>query len=325
MADHLDVPGLIDLEGHLIGPPAGDPRIDITDIYAFVKPHDATRSILILNVNPLTLSSTFRPDAIYELKVDTDGDAVANVAFRIQFSEVAGDGSQSATVRRAEGPQAIGRDNTGAVIISSAPVSFGSSANITTSGDFKFFAGRRSDPFFFDLLGFFKSPITFTGSDFFVDKNVFGIVLEMPNAALGSNPSIGVWGRCLVTENGDMVQIDRMGRPAINTVFMKGTDKVKFNMAEPHTDVARFTDNVVSVLKSFGYDDAGAANLAGVLLPDILTYNYNNSAGFLNGRKLVDDVIDIELGLVTNGAVTTDGVGPHTDLLRRFPFLGVPH
>ncbi|MGQ0796452.1 MAG: DUF4331 family protein, partial [Methanobacteriota archaeon] len=126
-------------------------------------------------------------------------------------------------------------------------------------------------------------------------------------------------------EDGSMVQVERMGRPAINTVFMKGKDKNKFNRAEPIQDRARFTDNVVSVLRAFGHDDASAAAIAAILLPDILTYNYESSAGFLNGRNLTDDVIDIELGIVSNGAVTTDGAGEHEDLLDVFPFMGTPH
>ena len=76
------------------------------------------------------------------------------------------------------------------MIIKHAPVSFGSSARVTKSGPYKFCAGLRSDPFFFELVDFM-----FTGSDFFIDKNVFGIVLEVPNHALGSNPHIGVWAR----------------------------------------------------------------------------------------------------------------------------------
>ena len=47
--------------------------------------------------------------------------------------------------------------------------------------------------------------------------------------------------------------------------------------------------------------------------------------GFLNGRRLRDDVIDIELNLVTNGKITGDGVGRHSDYLSRFPYLGKPH
>ena len=66
MADHLDAPGLKS--------PGNDARLDITDIYAFQKPDGASKSILILNVNPLapTLADSFRPDAIYELKIDTE-------------------------------------------------------------------------------------------------------------------------------------------------------------------------------------------------------------------------------------------------------------
>jgi hypothetical protein len=64
--------------------------------------------------------------------------------------------------------------------------------------------------------------------------------------------------------------------------------------------------------------------IAQMLLPDVLTYDYTSSAGFLNGRRLQDDVIDIALNLVTNGKVTGDEVGPHTDYLDDFPYLGRP-
>ena len=327
MADHLDVPGLIDVDGHLIGSPGMDPRIDITDLYAFQKPGDATKSILILNVSPLhglLGASAFNPDAIYEILVDNDGDAFPNVAFKTKFSPVAGDGSQTATVVRAEGPHALGRNFNGDVLFSSVPVSFGSTPTVSTSGSYKYFAGKRSDPFFFDLLGFFKNPIAFTGSNFFAPFNVLGTALEVPNSSLGSNNNVGAWARVLIPQDGDFLQIDRMGRPAINTVFMKGKDKVKFNRAQPNTDVARFTDNVVKVLVSLGHTPTSAATLAAILLPDILTYNYNSSAGFLNGRNLTDDVIDAELSLVTNGGVTSDGAGPRGDTLSVFPYLGTP-
>ena len=304
-------------------PPGGDVRIDITDVYAFQKPGSAGKTILMLNVNPLARGNAFRDDAIYELKVDTDGDALAEVAFKFTFSPFSG-GTQNATVRRAEGGQAVGRGLTGDIIINNAPASFGSTPTVTENGSYKFFAGLRSDPFFFDLLGFLNN-FHFTGSDFFADKNVFGIVLEVPNSALGSNPAIGVWARTLIPVDGDMQQIDRMGRPAINTVFMHGKEKRMFNQANPKEDRARFTDNLVAVLESFGYNATDAGNIAAILLPDILTYNYSSSAGFLNGRNLTDDVIDIELGLVSKGAVTTDGVGKHLDLLSGFPFLGNPH
>ena len=65
--------------------------------------------------------------------------------------------------------------------------------------------------------------------------------------------------------------------------------------------------------------------IAKILLPDILTFDRSKPAGYLNGRRLQDDVIDISLSLVTNGKITTDMVGPHTDYLSHFPYVGKPH
>src|SRR5574340_296505 len=121
MADHLDAPGLMS--------PDSKPKTDITDIYASQKPGDPGKSILILNVNPLapTLANSFESNGLYELKIDTDGDARAEIAFHIAFTSV-DDGKQWATVRRVEGGDADGDDNEGEVIIKHAPVSFGSKA-----------------------------------------------------------------------------------------------------------------------------------------------------------------------------------------------------
>ena len=317
MADHLDAPGLKS--------PNMDAEIDITDHYAFQKPGDPNKSILVFNVNPLapTLANSFQHEAIYEIKVDTDADAVAEIAFRITFSPKV-NGRQTATVRRATGANAAGNNSGGQVIINRAPVNFDSNITITESGPYKFYAGFRSDPFFFDLLGFLAG-FKFTGSDFFIDKNVFSMVLEVPNTALGANPNIGIWVRNLMPQNDEFVQIDRMGRPAINTVFNHGNAKNTFNSIPPTQDRALFEASFVATLESFGYNSSQATQIAEILLPDILTYDYSSSAGFLNGRQLTDDVIDIELNLVTNGQVTTDKVGPHTDLLSVFPYVGNPH
>ena len=37
------------------------------------------------------------------------------------------------------------------------------------------------------------------------------------------------------------------------------------------------------------------------------------------------DVFDARLSFLTRGKIGSDGVGPHTDLLPDFPFLGVPN
>src|SRR6266566_7267819 len=251
MADHLDAPGLMS--------PDSNPRTDITDIYAFQKPGDPHKSILVLNVNPLapTLANSFAGNGLYELKIDTDGDALAEIAFRIAFTPVS-HGQQWATVRRVAGEDANDDENGGEVIIKNAPVSFGSKTDITKAGPYKFFAGIRSDPFFFDLIGFLHN-FQFTGSDFFIDKNVFGIVLEVPNQALGESSNIGIWARTLLStadadgDANDYVVDDRMGRPAINTVFNHGDAKNLFNSINPPKDRELFESSFIATLESFGY------------------------------------------------------------------------
>ena len=105
-------------------------------------------------VNPAgsTTCEPFAPEALYEFKIDTNGDAVADIAYRIRFSPSA-DGSQTATVRRVEGTQAAEAGDSGKVMIEAAPVSTGRDARVTEAGGYRFFAGWRSDPFFFDTRG----------------------------------------------------------------------------------------------------------------------------------------------------------------------------
>lgn len=114
------------------GFPHGDARLDFCDLYAFPKPEDSSRSVLIMDVHPSmgvnpegpTSAEPFAPEAIYELKIDTDGDVVADIAYRIRFSP-SENGAQSATVRRAEGADAAGTGEGGETIIEAAPVSSG--------------------------------------------------------------------------------------------------------------------------------------------------------------------------------------------------------
>ena len=328
MADHLDAPGLTS--------PAMDARVDLTDHFAFQKPGDPSKTILITNVNPLapTHANEFRHDALYETLVDTNGDARPDMAFRYRFTRK-DDGRQFARVTQALFGETeledghVHEETETEALVEHAPVSFGVETTITEGeGGIRFYAGFRSDPFFFDLLGFLNG-LKFTGSDFFADKNVFGIALEVPNMLLGKNSKVGIWTRTLVPmtlQPDHLTQVDQMGRPAINTVFNHGNDKNTFNVTQPADQRAAFLQVFTDELETLGgYTVAQADAIARILLPDILTYDYSSGAGFLNGRRLRDDVIDISLNLVTNGKITGDGVGAHSDYLSRFPYLGNPH
>lgn len=317
MSDHLDVPDL---------KPPMNASLDITDIYVFQKPEDANKSILVFNVNPVapTFADAFASDAVYELKVDTNADAIAEIAYRFTFSPKE-QGVQIATVRRVTGEQARGAGKEGNILFQDVPVAFGDKFTVAENGEYRFFVGMRSDPFFFDLDGY-KHGLQFTGKDTFLDKNVFSMVLELPNSALGSNSRVGIWARVLVPKDEQpFFQIDRMGRPLLNVAFTKGEDKATLNHNEPTRDRELFQGKFIDLFMTYGRSPEDARQTALSLLPDILEYDYSRPAGYRNGRKLTDDIIAIQLSVLTNGAVTTDKVEAHQDLLTTFPYLGHPH
>lgn len=319
---------------HASGPnfgfPRGDPRLDMTDLYAFGKPGDASKSIIILNVHPSfavnspgpTTAEPFAPGALYEIQIDTNGDAVADINYGVQFSS-SEDGTQTATVRRIYGARATGFGAEGEDIVKDAPVSVGREALVTIAGDHRFFFGWRSDPFFFDANGFFNN-MQFTGEDFFTDKDVCGIVLELPNSAFGSG-NVGLWARTVDRTGEGWIQADRGGRP-LQAVFLAGDSREAYLSGQPAGDDLFVKVFAHELEHSGGYAPGDAITVARKLLPDILSYDPRRPTCFPdNGRTLRDDVVDVFFSIYTNGKVAGDGVGPHADLLDEFPYLGPPH
>ncbi|OGO54535.1 MAG: hypothetical protein A2V85_10905 [Chloroflexi bacterium RBG_16_72_14] len=368
-ADHLDAPAV-----------KLDHRIDITDVYAFRA--GAGSTALVLNVDGLmtpaaSRTATFRPNALYELKIDRDQNGAADLAYRVRFSDpranADGTRTQSYVVRRATGAEAARNVWTGAVVAVGRTTPWKHAVrSASIAGGGMAFAGTRDDPFFFDLPGFvtFKHELLggttdlptllgdFTGSDTFAGTNVLSIVLRLPNEKLGgTGNSIGVFATTSVRSNGGWRQVDRMGRPAINTVFnglilpedsdYNGLEKDAFNVQRPSNDRGTTTDNVTAVLDAIGgvltangatpYTAGEVGAIANVLLPDELTLTLGSSAHFasgsslatlaLNGRYPGDDVIDAEFALLTNFVITTgDGVNANDKSLpSTFPYLASPH
>lgn len=328
---------------HLDSPVVDRADIDINDVYVF-EGADPSNTVLAMTVSPLASANTDFGDKKtvgYQFRIDTNGDAVEDIIYQVDFIN-RGNGDQKTQIRRVEGRKATDLEPKGRVV-ASGPVG----EALSVKGGGQAFTGHRSDPFFFDFLGFLQTvegqETGFelgTGPDIFADLNTLSIVIEVPDSQLGDN--IGVWGTT-TAPNADGVwqQVDRMGRPAINTVvnsrFVLGdatTDiKKLYNSFQPKDDKA-LVPLAVDALKKFSalggndniYSDETATAIANLLLPDVVTYDTSTQAvGPLNGRALADDVIDIELGLVTNGAVTTDNIGPHDDYLTTFPYLGIPN
>ena len=113
-------------------------------------------------VNPPgpTTDEPFASEARYEIMIDTNGDAVADIAYQVRFSSPrAGRRLRRCAAWTASKPP--GRARGGQVIVEGVPVSIGREAQVTQAGDYRFFAGWRSDSFFFDAGGLdqlFSSP-----------------------------------------------------------------------------------------------------------------------------------------------------------------------
>src|SRR5258705_949716 len=266
---------------HASGPnfdfPRGDARLDLTDLFVFTKPGDPSKTIIVFDVHPSfrldspkpTTTEPLAREALYEFKIDTIGDAIADICYSVQFA-TSEDRKQAATVRRVQGGRASGTGEDGGVIIERAPVSVAREALVTKAGGYCFFFGWRSDPFFFDVKGNFNH-MQFTGDDFFTDKDVCSIVLELPNSALGAN-AVGIWARTVDKTTDGWIQADRGGRP-LQAVFLPGEKREEYLSGEPAND-NRFIGVFAHELEHSGpYSPQDARNVARKLLPDILSYD----------------------------------------------------
>ena len=302
-----------------------DSRTDLTDLYIFPASRREGCSVLILDFNPDATPHevSVDPAASYEIKIDTDGDLEADVAFHILF-RIGPDGEVTATVHRATGAEARLTGRVGDVVIASAQVSRKGSAEATAVGDYRFFAGLRSDPHFKDVKGL-RNDFQFTGDDPIARRNVFGVVLELPNASLGGSP-ISLWARSMTVVDGELRQVDQTGRPGTSITFNRTEeDLLAFGESVPSEQRERFGERFTGFLVSRGYPEAEARETVLGYLPDVLTYDLQATPAYPNGRTLTDDTADLLVGLLTRGRITSDLAGPHTDLLDEFPYLGPPH
>ena len=327
-----------------LGPPEGDTRLDLTDLYAFQAPSDASRTVIILNCNSFAKESAFHSDAVYRINIDNNGDLETDLALILVFSEPQ-NGRQRGTVYLATGPEARKDEPAGEPIFKDIEVSLGPEPQVHTSGPCTCFLGLRSDAFFIDFAGILNmfdykggknftglegapDPSRWTGKDLFANYNVFSMAFELPTRLLGANPAIRIWGRVSIRRAGNLVPVDRSGHPTFANFFFTDDIKLEFNRSEPIHDRERFLDHIIHSLEHVGgYSAAEAKALidAEGVLPDMLSFNPSKPGGYLNGRLLTDHIVAHRLGMLSKGKIPPDGLKPHTDLLTRFPYLGTPH
>jgi hypothetical protein len=103
--------------GLSLGPPLGDQRLDLCDLYAFQSPSDNNRTVIILNANPN--ADALHPDAIYRVNIDADGDYLTDIALSYVFSKPQ-NGRQTFSVFMAKGEQSRSPEATGNKIVTDA-------------------------------------------------------------------------------------------------------------------------------------------------------------------------------------------------------------
>lgn len=143
---------------------------------------------------------------------------------------------------------------------------------------------------------------------------------------------------------GEWVQLDRNGIPGISATLIPFARKDEFNAATTQDDAnGRFAGDIVAALRALGTNDTNIGILAGVAVNrgDQLRLNLNTAntnlgfgetvqttgyAGFPNGRRPHDDVVDVLLFFIANQQPITDGANVNeVPALNTFPFFPPPH
>ncbi|WP_239153031.1 DUF4331 domain-containing protein [Virgisporangium aliadipatigenens] len=231
-------PGLSVASSHREAPLiAADPAADNTDLYAFVSPERPDYVTFIANWAPFSEPNggpnffPFATDAVYNINVDSDGDAKPNAVFRWTFKNIDKRGGntflynngpvtslddENLLFRQTYTLESSFNGEPFKTRIADAPVApsrvgaksmpdYGTlrnQANKQLPGGWNVFAGQADDPFFLDLRVFdllYGGDLSETGQDTLAGYNVNTIALQVPfsDVALKGNakrnPVIGVW------------------------------------------------------------------------------------------------------------------------------------
>ena len=300
---------------------AEDPSADLTDLYAFRSPDKPNTVTIMANVIPGEDPAagpnwyTFSPNARYNLKIDTTGDARPDVTYRFQFRTKTGpfflgDTAQPFTVTR------VNRAGEGGVVAKGTtppnnigPRSTPGYRSLVTKSIVSFdggrsaaFAGQRDDPFFgdigaiFDLVAIRKGTGNMGGGkDFFAGYGVHTFGVQVPIADLqAKNGIVSVWAsvdRRKVTtrtvaatrNSGAWIQVNRLGNPLVNEVIIPTGLKDQWNTLQPWQEgrFRKYYDApilaaVINKLYKLDVPETGRDDLVAVLLTGVPQLNFTS-------------------------------------------------
>ncbi|GHF02049.1 hypothetical protein GCM10018785_75360 [Streptomyces longispororuber] len=220
----------------------------------------------------------------------------------------------------------------------------------------------------FDLL--YGGDLSEVGRDTLAGYNVNSVALQVPSAAIRQSekqPTVGVWSTTQRRNAaGKWTQVSRLGAPLVNEVVVPVKDKDKFNASAPWNDadflpyvqkpeLARLVEKFYKIkAPDEPREDLVSVFLTGVkglnqpphvrpaealrlntsvkpaAAPERLGVLDGDNAGYPNGRRLADDVLDISLQAVQGELVgNKNDLGDAVDANdrpfgRSFPYLALP-
>ncbi|MEU7895635.1 DUF4331 domain-containing protein [Nonomuraea sp. NPDC049152] len=258
---------------------AGDPRNDNTDVYAFVSPDKTDTVTLLANFLPFEEPGggpnffTFDTQSRYNIKIDSNGDALPDVTYQWTFRDEDRRGNSTflynnGPVTSIDDPNLLFRQrytlqritphgvttlvrngvvapsNTGAASMPSyATLRAQSIASVRGGG--RSFAGQSEDPFFLDLRVFdllYGGNLSEVGQDTLKGYGVQTLALQVPKDAVAlkgdarRNPVIGVWSSVDKWSPQGFKQVSRLGQPLVNEVVLPAGLKDAFNSVSPDKD-----------------------------------------------------------------------------------------
>jgi Domain of unknown function (DUF4331) len=326
-----------------------DPRLNLCDFYLFAGTPGTTVMAMTVNAAATVASpAPFRDEALYVFRFDTDGDHREDVSFKVRFGElvhVSTDGverhAQTFDVRFATGDNAVaGGDGqmiaagtTGAVVLGDNGIrAFAGVVNDVFGGD-AVAVNDFKDSF---AAGFYKPEAFNNRVNFFADRTVGGIVIEVPNALLGKDKPVHAWSTVSLYGHAPEQQVARWGLPLFTHLFLNDDDlREAFNRTPLSGDHASFIASTVDTVTKY-VTLAGTspeppvyarrvAELFGLIT---LPYTVGTPASFdytgFNGRALGDNVMDNMLSVLTNSPLGT-GIAPDPGrICGDFPYFSRP-
>jgi hypothetical protein len=329
-----------------------DPRLNLLDFYLFRGRPGTTVMAMTVNPNAGTKApDTFHEEGLYAFRFDVNDDAHEEVTFKIGFGaagHAGGEGPDGRHVQTLEVRRATGRDaaegTQGEVIAS------GTTGRIV-AGDagVRVFAGLAPDLFAANLTGNvayraalaagkFAPEVFHDGTNYFQNRNVTAIVMEVPTQLIGDPATtVHAWVTVSLCGHAPEVQVSLWGLPLMTHIFI--TDpaaKDDYNRSLPAADVPRFSQIVADALTRLtqlagtAEDPAAyAQRVVDRLFPTTLPYVLDSAASFgfagFNGRAMTDNVENVMLSLQANTPIDQGAAIDRANILGEFPYFGAPH